>query len=305
MRIGVKQSLVEEAIAAAYDAQPVAVRHAAMLTGSLPEVVAMAATHTLGDARMKLFHPLGVMLASPVSTVEEAMKRFSEEIAVENDTDQQTARALIPGRVSIEDKYDGIRAQLHCGDPGQAGRVELFSRSREDLGESFPELIHAFAAIREPAILDGEVLAWNPPGRPRAALHRTAATPGPKTGHAGDAGGCPRHLHGFRSDLPQWRPVNRAAPRAAPAASRILRRQTCREHPELRCSPANPCSLRLLPMRVLLFRDSCSPAPPIYAPPLNSTAPTATPAPAAMKESCSRRSTASISPASEDSLGSN
>ena len=57
MRIGVKQSLVEEAIAAAYDAEPVAVRHAAMLTGSLPEVVAMAATHTLGDARMKLFHP--------------------------------------------------------------------------------------------------------------------------------------------------------------------------------------------------------------------------------------------------------
>src|SRR5580704_12162976 len=162
MRIGVKQSLVEEAIAAAYDAQPVAVRHAAMLTGSLPEVVAMAATNTLADARMKLFHPLGVMLASPVSAVEEAMTRFSEEIAVENDTDEQTARALVPGRVSIEDKYDGIRAQLHCGDPGQAGRVELFSRSREDLGESFPELIHAFAAIREPAILDGEVLAWNP-----------------------------------------------------------------------------------------------------------------------------------------------
>jgi len=162
MRIGVKQSLVEEAIAAAYDAQPVAVRHAAMLTGSLPEVVAMAATKTLADARMKLFHPIGVMLASPVSTVEEAMKRFSEEIAVEKDADQQTARALIPGRVSIEDKYDGIRAQLHCGDPAQVGRVELFSRSREDLGESFLELIHAFAAIREPAIIDGEVLAWNP-----------------------------------------------------------------------------------------------------------------------------------------------
>jgi DNA ligase-1 len=172
MRIGVKQSLVEEAIAAAYDAQPVAVRHAAMLTGSLPEVVAMAATHTLGDARMKLFHPLGVMLASPVSTVEEAMKRFSEEIAVEKDTDQQTAKTLIPGRVSIEDKYDGIRAQLHCGDPGQAGRVELFSRSRQNLGESFPELIHAFSAIREPAILDGEVLAWNP--REARALPFTA-----------------------------------------------------------------------------------------------------------------------------------
>lgn len=162
MRIGVKQSLVEEAISRAYDAEPSAVRHAVMLTGSLPEVVSMAATNTLADARMKLFHPLGVMLASPVSSVDEAMKRFSEEIAAELSTDEQTARTLTPGRGSIEDKYDGIRAQLHCGDPMQPGRVELFSRSREDLRESFPELIEAFAAIREPAILDGEVLAWNP-----------------------------------------------------------------------------------------------------------------------------------------------
>jgi DNA ligase-1 len=40
--------------------------------------------------------------------------------------------------------------------------VELFSRSREDLSASFPELVEAFAAIPEKAILDGEILAWNP-----------------------------------------------------------------------------------------------------------------------------------------------
>jgi DNA ligase 1 len=159
MRTGVKQSLVEEAIAAAYEADPTAVRHAAMLTGSLPEVVAMAATKTLGDARMRFFHPLGVMLASPVSTVDEAMKRFPEP-SVEKDSDQSLPDQSLPG-VSIEDKYDGIRAQLHCGDPAQPGRVELFSRSREDLSEAFPELIESFAAIPEPAILDGEILAWN------------------------------------------------------------------------------------------------------------------------------------------------
>ena len=172
MRTGVKQSLVEEAIAAAYEAEAGAVRRAAMLTGSLPDVVMMTANKTLGDARMRLFHPLGVMLASPVSTAEEAMKRFSEEIAAEKHTDPQTATTLIPGRVSIEDKYDGIRAQLHCGDPAQSGRVELFSRSREDLSEAFPELVMAFAGIREPAILDGEILAWNP--RAGRALSFTA-----------------------------------------------------------------------------------------------------------------------------------
>ena len=61
----------------------------------------------------------------------------------------------------IEDKYDGIRAQLHCGDPEQPGRVALFSRSREDMTAAFPELAEAFAAVDVPLILDGEVLAWD------------------------------------------------------------------------------------------------------------------------------------------------
>jgi DNA ligase-1 len=161
MRIGVKQSLVEEAIATAWNAAPDAVRHAAMLTGSLPEVVSMAATATLSDARMKLFHPLGVMLASPVASVDEAMKRFAEEIATEENAAPAPGQPLL-ARALIEDKYDGIRAQLHCGDTTQPGRVGLFSRSREDLGEAFPELVEAFASIPEPAILDGEILAWNP-----------------------------------------------------------------------------------------------------------------------------------------------
>jgi DNA ligase-1 len=61
----------------------------------------------------------------------------------------------------IQDKYDGIRCQLHCGDPAQPGRVALFSRTREDMTHSFPELTEAFAHVTEPLILDGEVLAWS------------------------------------------------------------------------------------------------------------------------------------------------
>src|SRR5581483_7917848 len=49
----------------------------------------------------------------------------------------------------------------HCGDPSQPGRVTLFSRSRDDMTHSFPELIEAFANVTEPLILDGEILAWN------------------------------------------------------------------------------------------------------------------------------------------------
>jgi DNA ligase-1 len=161
MRIGVKQSLVEEAIATAWNAATDAVRHAAMLAGSLPDVVAMAATNTLSAARMKLFHPLGVMLASPVASVDETMKRFAEEVGAEEHGEPPALQSLLT-RAIIEDKYDGIRAQLHCGDPTQTGRVGLFSRSREDLSEAFPELVDAFADMPEPAILDGEILAWNP-----------------------------------------------------------------------------------------------------------------------------------------------
>jgi DNA ligase-1 len=162
MRTGVKQSLVEEAVAAAYGAPAAAVRNAVMLNGSLPETVLMAAAGMLAQARMRLFHPLGFMLASPVDSVEEAMERFAVETGIENEKDAEISPAQALSHATLEDKYDGMRAQLHCGDPAQPQRVELFSRNRENIGESFPDIAEAFAGFPEPVILDGEILAWNP-----------------------------------------------------------------------------------------------------------------------------------------------
>lgn len=180
MRIGVKQSLVEEGIAAAYGVEAAQVRRASMLNGSLAEVVRMAAAGRLDEARMKLFHPLGFMLASPVDSVDEALARFAQEIAAEvegasesvvsertpvvaPDPPAETASLeAVIHEAQMEDKYDGIRAQLHAGDPSQPGRVALFSRSREDMTASFPEITDAFAALDRPVILDGEILAWDP-----------------------------------------------------------------------------------------------------------------------------------------------
>ncbi len=165
MRIGVKQSLVEDAIATAYRSELAAVRHAGMLLGSLGEVVERAAAGTLAEARMRLFHPLGFMLASPMDSVEEAIARFTEEITAEHTLNEIVAEEQpeqLLREAQLEDKYDGIRAQLHAGDAEQSGRVGLFSRSREDLRAAFPELVEAFAALTEPVILDGEILAWSP-----------------------------------------------------------------------------------------------------------------------------------------------
>jgi DNA ligase-1 len=176
MRIGVKQAQVEEAIAVAYERPLAAVRRAVMLGGDMAEVVRMAEQDRLAEARMRLFHPLGFMLASPVDTVEEAMERFAEEIAAEKRGEGGVEAPLGDGtpvaplgvvEAHVQDKYDGIRCQLHCGDPEQPGRVALFSRSRDDMTHSFPELVEAFAKLNRRLILDGEILAWDP-GEERA-----------------------------------------------------------------------------------------------------------------------------------------
>jgi DNA ligase 1 len=156
MRTGVKQSLVEEAIAETwpspgrnFSSQAAAVRRASMLLGNLPQVVKLAAQGRLDQARMTLFHPIGFMLASPVQSVDEAISRVSEE------TNEEASNQ----GWQLEDKYDGIRAQLHVD---ASGRVALYSRNRDDLSAAFPDLVHAFSSIAEAAILDGEILAWDP-----------------------------------------------------------------------------------------------------------------------------------------------
>ncbi len=163
MRTGIQVSLVEEAIAAAYGAPVGDVRRARMLNGNLPEVLELAASGRLADVRMTLFHPLGFMLASPVETVEEALQRFTNEVAEEAKSASTEVRPDEPviKEAQLEDKYDGVRAQIHCGSPEHPGRVALFSRSREDMTASFPEIVEAFARFEEPLVLDGEILAWS------------------------------------------------------------------------------------------------------------------------------------------------
>jgi DNA ligase 1 len=137
LRIGLKESLVEEAIAKAYGGTLAEVQRANMLLGNLGETLRLAFDQRLGDARMRLFHPLGFMLASPAASAEEAIGYFQNAL--------------------VEDKYDGIRAQAHCvGD-----EVRIFSRTRDDITESFPELPHALAGLPRDAILDGEIVAWS------------------------------------------------------------------------------------------------------------------------------------------------
>ncbi len=136
LRIGLKESLVEEAIGRAYGSTLVEVQRANMLLGDIGETLEFALKGKLAEAKMRLFHPLGFMLASPAESAEEALSYFEDAL--------------------VEDKFDGIRAQVHVSD----GEVRIFSRTRDEITESFPELPDVLAGLPD-VILDGEIVAWS------------------------------------------------------------------------------------------------------------------------------------------------
>jgi DNA ligase-1 len=137
LRIGLKESLVEEAIARAFGISAKEAQRANMLLGDIGETLRLAGQRKLDQARLRLFHPLGFMLASPAQSAEEALSYFENPL--------------------VEDKYDGIRAQAHCS----GGEVRIFSRTRDEITESFPELPDTLAGLPKDAILDGEIVAWS------------------------------------------------------------------------------------------------------------------------------------------------
>ncbi|HEX2022302.1 MAG TPA: ATP-dependent DNA ligase [Candidatus Thermoplasmatota archaeon] len=138
MRIGLAESLVEEAIAAATGADVAEVRQANMVSGDVGETALLARRGRLSEAAFRLFHPMGFMLASPV---EEPPEDVAERL--------------------VEDKYDGIRAQLHVAD----GRAEIYTRTLEKATE-FPELLDAARKLPHALVLDGEVIAVRADGTP-------------------------------------------------------------------------------------------------------------------------------------------
>jgi DNA ligase-1 len=138
MRIGLREGLVEEAIGSAFGADARAVSRAVMVAGDLGVAAALAAAGELASARPQWFVPLRFMLATPVADSDEAVSRMGDD-------------------AWVEDKYDGIRCQLHRRD----SRIALYSRDLHDVTRQFPEVMHAAATLSSDVILDGEVLAFD------------------------------------------------------------------------------------------------------------------------------------------------
>ncbi|MEN3370130.1 MAG: ligase 1, partial [Verrucomicrobiota bacterium] len=159
LRIGLREGLVEEAIAAAFTAPLDDVKEANMLLGNIGETAVLAQEGELERAELSLFRPIKSMLASPEPTAEAIWARFNVAAAVSSREAEEVAGetpATTPTVVYVEDKFDGIRAQLHRG----TDRVEIFSRDLRRMTDQFSELAEQARSFDDEVILDGEIMAF-------------------------------------------------------------------------------------------------------------------------------------------------
>ncbi len=161
LRIGLKEGAVEDAVARLAGVTVGQIQWVNMLEGDIGETARLARHGLLGQARMRLFHPIKFMLATPAAGLADV------------------ARQMPPSFV-VEDKFDGIRAQAHVaphvegdgvlhGVAVEGRRIALFSRTLDEITESFPDLIAPLAHLLAPPglgagvpspglILDGEII---------------------------------------------------------------------------------------------------------------------------------------------------
>jgi DNA ligase-1 len=146
VRQGALDGIMHEAVARAAGVPAGRIRRAAMLAGDLAEVAAAVLTAGetgLAGYALQLFRPVQPMLADSASTVAEAMAELGEAV--------------------LEWKLDGARIQVHR----REDRVAVYTRNLNEVTAAVPEVVDAVLAFpaRE-LILDGEVIALGPEGRP-------------------------------------------------------------------------------------------------------------------------------------------
>ncbi|HEX8650055.1 MAG TPA: ATP-dependent DNA ligase [Pyrinomonadaceae bacterium] len=135
LRIGLKEGLVEDAIARAFDQRLADVAQANMMLGDIGETARRARLSELRHVEMRLFHPIKFMLATAASDLSDIARTMPEQFFV-------------------EDKFDGIRAQAHV----QGGRVALYSRTMDEITHRFPELHAPLKGLPTDAVIDGEIV---------------------------------------------------------------------------------------------------------------------------------------------------
>jgi DNA ligase 1 len=135
LRIGLRESLVEDSIARAFAQPLVRVSQVNMLLGDIGETAVRARANDLTDVSMRLFHPIKFMLATPAADLADIAR-------------------TMPPEFFVEDKFDGIRAQAHV----REGRVAIYSRTMDEITHRFPELEAPLRDVKTDAVIDGEIV---------------------------------------------------------------------------------------------------------------------------------------------------
>src|ERR1043166_1860569 len=150
LRIGLREGLVEESIAKAFDVPLEDVKRANMLLGDVGQTALLASRKELHEAALSMFRPIKCMLATPEPSADAVWTRFIEAKASEPHAPEPFET------VYVEDKFDGIRAQLHRS----RDRVEIFSRDLRRITGQFPELAEQAVKFDQDLIADGEIIAF-------------------------------------------------------------------------------------------------------------------------------------------------
>ncbi len=146
LRQGALRAVVRDAVARALELPPETIARAEMFGGNLAEVA--SAVRREGAAALKRFGPRPMVPVAPML----ARSALSPADALAD-----------LGPAAVETKLDGVRIQLHKLED----EVRVFSRQLRDVTGSVPELVEVGRGLAATtAILDGEVLAFDPTGRP-------------------------------------------------------------------------------------------------------------------------------------------
>ncbi|MFL5795370.1 MAG: ATP-dependent DNA ligase [Actinomycetota bacterium] len=169
LRQGALEGVMVEAIARAAGVPSAEVRRAVMLRGALGPVAEAALSRGVPGLRefhLQIGRPLQPMLASTAPSIEAAMERVGEaavEWKLDGTSDPKRETAARGGQAAVEWKLDGVRVQLHkAGD-----EVRVFTRTLDDVTARVPEVVEMVLALPvRSAVLDGELIALQPDGRP-------------------------------------------------------------------------------------------------------------------------------------------
>ena len=147
LRIGLREGLVEEAIATAFAAPLDDVKEANMLLGDIGEAALLASRGELQRAELSLFRPIKSMLASPEPTAEAIWGRFSGA--------GRLRHPPLPPFTSKTNSMESARSSIEATD-----RTEIFSRDLRRMTDQFTELADHARGFEDEIILDGEIMAF-------------------------------------------------------------------------------------------------------------------------------------------------